>query len=49
LLKLPLPEDRSERRRLAYEKEKRFNGVYDGELEHTGFEDKRRRLCRRKF
>ena len=36
LLQPPKPEDRSDKRRLAYEREKRLTGVYDGEMEPEG-------------
>eukprot|EP00977_Amphora_coffeiformis_P013720 scaffold3666_cov160-Amphora_coffeaeformis.AAC.1 len=36
LLTLPAPQDRSDRRKLQYEREKRQKGVYAGELEPVG-------------
>lgn len=36
LLSLPTPKDRSDRRRLQYEREKRQQGLYEGELEPAG-------------
>ena len=36
LLTLPAPQDRSDRRRLKYEREKRQQGTYEGELEPAG-------------